>query len=361
MNLKRMAWGAGIAAAIVCAVSGTALARNPHCSGGILYVTQGMRDKDKGDAESYMRQMNKAVLELEQCVTEDPTEYESFGYLGWAYAELDSAAKAGKAFDTAIKGLTEKGDKKKVDWASGNRNSYWARAFNAGIQAIRDAQNAYPDFTKKPEDEAEITLKNEAEKHYKQALASLTAATQLKPSDPQTIRNLGSCYAFMGDFHRAEAVFDDGLKAVPGDTTLMHARASVQINLARSLVDDKKYDEAIAFFSDLIKAEPSNSDHFVSLADAYFRRAQTKEKDARAADFKLAGDNYARGAELKPGDADLAFNAALAYQNADLWDKAEAQWRVAAKTRPDDPEVLGALGSVLAEEKKYDDAIRTLQ
>ena len=35
--------------------------------------------------------------------------------------------------------------------------------------------------------------------------------------------------------------------------------------------------EGIAAFADLIKAEPNESDHHLGLADAYFRRAQTKQ------------------------------------------------------------------------------------
>jgi tetratricopeptide (TPR) repeat protein len=356
-----MAWAIGMAVAIVSAAAGTALARNPHCSGGILYVTQGMRDKDRGDAESYQRQMNKAVSELQQCVAEDPNEYESLGYLGWAYAELDSTCPAGKAFDASIKGAEAKGDKKKADWARGNRDHYWAVAFNKGVGAIQDAQNAYADFTKKPEDEAETTLKKEAEKHYNEAITSLNAAACLKPGDPKTIRNLGSCYAFMGDYPKAAAVFDEGLKQAPGDSMLLHARQSVQVNMASSLIDEKKYDEAITFFTGLIKSEPNNPNHYTSLADAYFRRAQTKDGAARTSDFTAAGDAYGKAADLKPDDADLRFNAALAYQNASVWDKAEAQWRLAAKSKPDDPEVLGALGSVLAEEKKFDESVKVLQ
>ena len=53
-----------IAALLIGVAAGPAQARNPHCSGGILYVTQGMRDKDKGDREGYERQMHKAVMEL---------------------------------------------------------------------------------------------------------------------------------------------------------------------------------------------------------------------------------------------------------------------------------------------------------
>src|SRR5512134_2469811 len=124
---------AGALALLAMTTTEVALARNPHCSGGILYVTQGMRDKDKGDAESYTRQMNKAVFELEQCAAQDANDFEALGYLGWAYAEIDSGCAAGRAFSAAIAGLAAKGDKKKVEWATNNRNSYWARSFNEGI------------------------------------------------------------------------------------------------------------------------------------------------------------------------------------------------------------------------------------
>jgi hypothetical protein len=66
--------GLAIAALLAATAVDRADARNPHCSGGILYVTQAMRDKDKGDTESYERQMRKAVHELEQGVAEDPAD-----------------------------------------------------------------------------------------------------------------------------------------------------------------------------------------------------------------------------------------------------------------------------------------------
>jgi len=360
LKIGRMAMSASGVVVLAVTMAGVALARNPHCSGGILYVTQGMKDKDKGDTESYGREMSKAVTELESCTSEDPADFEAMAYLGWAYAEVDSAAPAGRAFAAAIKGLTDKGDKKKADWATGNRNSYWARAFNEGINHIQTAQQAYGVFTKPPADEAETTMRNQAKQSYDQAVASLTRASLLKPGDAQTLRNLGSTYAFMGDFQKAQAVFEDGLKQVPNDTTLVAALKAVRVNRARGLVDEKKFDEAIEAFNDLIKSDPDNSDHYLSLGDAYFRRAQSKQGDARNPDFKAAGDGYARAGELKPTDADLPFNAGLAYQNANLWDKAEVQWRLALKLRPDDTEAMSALGAVLAEEHKYDEAIKTL-
>jgi len=360
MRSHHMARGLALASLLAAAAAERADARNPHCSGGILYVTQAIRDKDKGDRDGYERQIRKAVLELEQCTSEDPADAEALGYLAWAYAEVDSAGPAGRAFAAAIAGLTAKGDKKKADLAAGNRHSYWVRAFNDGIEHIRVAQQAYPEFTKTPADEAETTMKGEAENHYREALADLTRASLLKPDDPQTIRNLGSVHAFMGEFKQAEAVFQQGLKVAPADSMLRLSLKAVRVSVARSLVGAKKYDEAIAHFNELVRSEPDHPDHHLSLGEAYFERAQSKEGDARKADFRLAGDAYARAGELKPGDGDLPYNAALAYTNAGAWDKAEAQWRLAAKLRPDDVEVLASLGAVLAEQKKFVEAIKTV-
>jgi tetratricopeptide (TPR) repeat protein len=155
-------------------------------------------------------------------------------------------------------------------------------------------------------------------------------------------------------------VLQEGLKAAPADTSLLQSLKSVRAGYARSLVTGKKYDEAIAYFGELMKTDPNNSDNYLQTGEAYFARAQVKEGDARKADFKAAGDNYAKAGELMPADADLPFNAALAYQNAGAWDKAEAQWRLALKARPDDTEALSSLGMVLAEQKKYAEAIKVV-
>src|SRR5262245_44661642 len=112
---------------------GVASARNPHCAGGMQYVVQGLRDKERGNTEDYVRELNKAVQQLTQCAEEDPADLEALGYLGWAYAEVDSAGPAGQWFQKSIDGLTAKGDKKKVEIVSNNRESYWARAYNEGI------------------------------------------------------------------------------------------------------------------------------------------------------------------------------------------------------------------------------------
>src|SRR6185295_5374138 len=107
-----------------------------------------------------------------------------------------------------------------------------------------------------------------------------------------TIRTLGSVYAFMGDYGSARKVFQDGLKAAPGDTGLAQAIHSVDINYANQLASSKKYDKAIQYFEQLKKDDANNPDIHLSLGNTYFERAQSKEGNAQKADFTAAGESY---------------------------------------------------------------------
>src|SRR6185369_15289250 len=108
-----------------------------------------------------------------------------------------------KYFDLAIKGLETKGDKKKVDQWTGNRNSYWVRALNDGITNMKAAQEAYQDYCKTPDNDADKTLQAEAGKRYAVAEASMRRAAALRPGEPTTMRNLGSLYVFTCRYQQA--------------------------------------------------------------------------------------------------------------------------------------------------------------
>jgi tetratricopeptide (TPR) repeat protein len=357
---RAIAIGAGLAMlALVLVLAGTAEARNPNCAGGIQYVVQAMRDKEKGNLEDYQREIFKAVDRLTLGASEDPADLEALAYLGWAFAEIDSACPAGQAFQKAIEGLKAKGDKK-ADWAISNRESYWARNFNAGVADIQAGQAAYAEFTKEPADDGEKALKAEAANKYASAIAALDRAACLRPGDARTARNLGTVYALLGDMLKAEVVLREGLVSAPGDTDLVSSLALVRRNYAGKLLDEKKYEEAIGFFADLLKSSPNDADLHSGLADAYFKRAFTLEGDARKSDFKSAGDQYDKAARIKAGEADLLFNAALAYQNAGDFAAAETEWRDFIKLKPEDTDAMAALGSTLAELKKYDEAAAVL-
>ena len=360
MRHRAITLGAGLAMlALALGLAGTAEARNPNCAGGIQYLVQALRDKEKGNLEDYQREIFKAVDRLSLCSTEDPEDFEALGYLGWACAEMDSACPAGVAFEKAIAGLKAKGDKKS-GLAEINRESYWTKNFNRGLADMQAGQAAYPEFTKEPADDGEKALKAEAANKYASAIVALDRAACLRPGDPRTARSLGTAYALTGDMLKAEAILREGLVAAPGDSDLVNALTQVRRNYAGRLLDEKKFDEAIGFYADLLKTSPNDADLFSGLANAYFQRAFTREGEARKPDFKSAGDQYDRAARIKAGEADLLFNAALAYQNGGEFALAETQWREFLKIKSEDTDAMAALGSTLAELKKYDEAAAVL-
>jgi tetratricopeptide (TPR) repeat protein len=352
-----------LAAAIMTALTlmlatGSAWARNPHCAGGIQYLTQALRDEQNHNTEDYQREIQKAVQQLEQCSTEDPADFEAIGYLGWAYAKVDSMCAAGKAFKTAIDGLQSKGDKKKLEQVVNNRDSFWATAFNKGIASIDDAQKLYNPYTKAPAGDAERSAKDLAKKNYEAAIVSLNQALCMKPGDPRSLRNLGAVSAFMGDYLRAQAYFKQGLVAAPDDSALKAGFWAARIQQAAQLIDEKKFDEAMAYYRELIATDAKNADLYAGLGDAAFAKAQKADSASKKAAFCAAAEAYAKAGELKPGALELPFNAAICYQNCGNLAAAEAQWRAAWAVKHDEPDVIRNLASVLAEEKKFPEAIK---
>ncbi len=348
----------GLSVLFVAALAGAAWARNPHNAGGIQYVVQGLNDKNKGNNEDYLREMYKAVDQLSLGATEDPADYEAQGYLGWAYAEIDSAGPAGEWFARALAAAQAKGDKKKIDAIQANRDHYWSIAFNDGIKNIQDAQQFL-----------DAGAKEDAARTFAVAITKLTRARQLRSGHPQTIRNLATAYALTGDNDGAETVLRTGLTEAAADTSahiLAEALRTVRTNKAGALVDAKKYNEAIAAYVELTQQDAGSHDLWMGLGNSYYSRAGDKTDPARTeaarkADYKLAADAYSKAFQLKTTDMNVAFNAALSYQNAGEVGLAEAQWRTVLKASPDDPEALSSLGSVLADEKKYDEAQAALQ
>jgi tetratricopeptide (TPR) repeat protein len=344
---------ATVTAMLLVALTGVALARNPHCAGGMQYVSQALHDLQNGNKDDYTREMNKAVDQLSMCATEDPADFEAQGYLAWAYADLDSAGPAGEWFGKAAQGATAKGDKKKLDIIIANRDHYWSIQFNEGIKNIQDAGQ----YTEAGE-------KGEAAKAYAVAIDKLTRAKLIRPGHAQTLRNLATAYALANNYDAAETVLRNGLTEAAEDTSahlLSEALRTVRMNKAGALTDAKDYDKAIAYYLELTEQDANNSELWNGLGNAYYNRAGTRADAAKKADFKSAADAYAKSFKLKNTDNNLAFNAALSYQNAGEPALAEQEWREVLKVTPNDADALSSLGSVLADEKKYDEAQQVLQ
>ena len=345
-----------LVALFLLASCGTAQARNPHCSGGIQYWSLWWTDKEKNNLEDYKRELGKAIEQLQMCSAEDPKDFDALGYLAWCYAEADSAAAAGRTFARAIEGLNAKGDKKGVDRVLTNRDSYWTTYYNTGIRKLKDALDLQGTMTK----ETESSVKPQLDKNLREAIAGLDKALLLKPGDPNTLSALASAHDNLGDPAAAEALLREGLKNAPKDSTLQEAFRHIRLSGAIHQVGEKAYDPAIATLEEMAKSDSTSFDVVFNLASAYLNRGQTRQGDARKADLKSAGRWFAAASALKPDDCDVAYDAAIAYQNGGEWGSAEAYWRRALKCHPDDSSMLSDLAMVLVEEGKYAEAIETM-
>ena len=355
--------GAGAALAValaLTAVAGVAEARNPSCSGGILYVTQALAAREKQDLPESKKLMGKAVDKLSQCAAEDPTDYESLGYLGWAYAEVDSFKPAGEWFQKSLAGLATKGDKKKIEMVSDNRKSFYVRELNAGIGQIREAQNTY-DLNSEPKTDADKAKATDARHKVDDAVRHLQNALLLVPaSDTMAVsaqRNLGFAYMMSGRDNEAMTAYNDALKLAPNDPTVLQALNALRNDMASHTLEHGDYDKAIASYEALAKDDPKNPTRFGGLGDAYFERAQHAHPDsAGRSDYIKAGDAYKKASDLDPKEHTFAYNAGLSYYNAREYGQAAEAFRKAAAAAPDNAGTAAYLGASLAAAHKYDDA-----
>jgi len=124
---------------------------------------------------------------------------------------------------------------------------------------------------------------------FEKALDLFKRAYELEPSftDARIIYALGANYA--GQFDLADKILTDGFgNALSADPRLLQA-----------YVSKGRFDRIVEIYSNLVKEEPKNTDHYVRLAGAYLQLKQKAKaletiKGAIAADpaFKEAGEGY---------------------------------------------------------------------
>lgn len=355
-----------LAAGLLAGLGRMAEARNANCSGGILYVSQALQARANKDLPEADKLMHRAVDRLSQCAAEDPEDYEAAGYLGWAYAEIDSFRPAGVFFAKSIEGLAKKGDKKKLETTSDNRKSFFVRELNAGIGSIREAQGIF-DMSKTPANDAEKVQFAEARKKADEAVGHFDKALLIVPAGDSlatgALKNMAFAYMMSGRDSLAETTYLRAQQASPNDPDIKAAVTAIRNDRAMHMLEKGgDPDKAIAVLEQLVKEDPNNPSRHGGLGDALFERAQKSKDEAKAkADYKAAGAEYAKASSLAPKEASLAFNAGIAYSNAKEWALAEPMWKNAAQLAPDNVQALGNYAVTLIQLKKYDDAAKAVQ
>ena len=351
----------GLALLAIAIGAGTAAARNFHCSGGIQYVIQGTKEKDKGNLEDAHRIFGKGVAQLRQCTTEDPNDSESWSYLGWALAEVDSAAEAGAAFDQAETRLAA--EPKKLLIATQNRKSYWVNYYNDGLSKYKSADSIVK--------VAELLNSNDpnapaARAKLAESELSFRKAIALSPKEIGAYNNLAIVEALQGKFPEANATIEKGLAIDPKNEDLLNRQKSMVVNAIKPKLDAGDYEGALAIMDQVIAGTPGDYDRLVQAAQVSYEYAEKLDKDkkdtAKAMYGRSAG--YYAKAAAAAADAsakrDMTYNQAIASQNAgDNLGSAKLVWGL-VQDNPKDKALHSMLRGAydrMGSKKKADDEV----
>ena len=309
---------ATLLALLAIAISaGSAAARNFHCAGGIQYVIQGTKEKDKGNLEDANRIFGKAVAQLRQCTAEDPNDNESWSYLGWALAEVDSAAEAGAAFNEAEKRLAN--DAKKLTIATQNRKSYWVNYYNDGLSKYKSADSIVAVKEILTSTDPKVA---DAKARLALSEAAFRKAIALSPKEVGAYNNLAIVLALQGKFPEANQVIEDGLKLDPNNEDLKNRKASMVGNALAEKLKAGDYAGGLALLDQMLVTSPNDYDRLVQAAQTSFEYADTLEakKDPGAKAMYGRAQGYYGRAASSAADAgakrDMTYNQAIAAQRA---------------------------------------------
>jgi tetratricopeptide (TPR) repeat protein len=177
--------------------------------------------------------------------------------------------------------------------------------------------------------------------------------------------NVGAVHAFMGDFEGAQAAFGQGIATAPNDsiradlTQALRSGAHEPREPADQREESRRGDRVLPG-----PAEGGSQGRrpVGGLGDAQFGKARDAQGDARKPLFKAAADSYA-----KAGRAPARVDRAVV-QRGDLLPRMARTCRrrrrsgaSVLKAKPTTREALTELSNVLAEQKKYPEAVAMAQ
>ena len=304
-------------------------ARNFHCAGGIQYVVQGQQEFAKGNIEDAHRIYGKAVAQLNQCISEDPGDVESYDYLGVAYAELDSAEQSGQAFAKGIAlANTKDADKYKklIERMKANQEHYWISYFNA---AIKEYQKAMPADGKNADPSA-----------FLPAADAMKKAVAEDPNNPKGYCNLAAFLANAGKTQDALQAVNDGLSKAPNDSCLLQRKMQVGVGMAQQAQASGDYAAAAAPWEKALAANPKDDKAALQLGQIYFEQGSKLDKDGKKDEAKAAftqsSKNFGIYHSINPADKDGTYNYIIAsLQAGDAAAAAKASQEALAATTED--------------------------
>jgi tetratricopeptide (TPR) repeat protein len=279
-------------------VVSTTSCKNPNLSGGILHFDQ--------------KRYERARETLLKAIAQEPSNAEAYFWLGKAYAELDSTAKAREFFMKAVdlSGPKFPTIKKDVENAM---DHYWSLRHNDGLQYAKAAQDAKA--AEKPE---------EMKKNFRLALNQFKRAQVYNPKKEETPRNMGVCYFNLGQVDSGLVALKDAQQLSPagdskaGKLLFVQYRDLADQAAAKGGVDG--CNSAIKFYSEAEKLNAKDCDLLYSMGVVHYQLAEA-DTAKKTAEYRSAVEYFEKTLACKEDDQDALFNAASLYLELKECDK----------------------------------------
>jgi tetratricopeptide (TPR) repeat protein len=195
-----------------------------------------------------------------------------------------------------------------VDFVMGNL-SFQAGRVDEAMKFYRDAIRKFPDF-RRAHNNLGIILAQRGQ--YKDAITHLAKTVETGGGDAVTYGLMAYGYLSQNLYLSAEIAYRNALIFEPGNTDWI-------LGLAKSLLESRKFDEAVLLLDDMLKEAPQNADLWLFQANAYLGKGDVGRAAANLEVVRRLGkiepQMLARLGDLfaQAGAHDLALNA---YQEA---------------------------------------------
>jgi len=189
-------------------------------------------------------------------------------------------------------------------------------------------------------------------KDYEKALETFKIMLEEFPSDNAILNNIGLCYSKTGQNDKAEEYFlkalsvnnksvetyvnlsdiyyaekriADAINLLETAVTLIPENIVLLHYLARIYIEDVRYDLAIDMLSRILDISPENIDAYWDLGNVYYELGE----------YENAAAAFEHVLEKRDDNAIFFYQTGLAYESADITDKALSNFLKAVAVNPD--------------------------
>ncbi len=295
--------------------------------GSLFYLIACASSPHKSSVKIYLEQRNpdKAVVEGEKWVADEPQNPEAHLWLGVAYVSAKEYVKAANEF---IKGF-------ELDSTYLNPDKL-GKTFSVGGVKLFTVDGVATTF----QNAGSISNR---EGNLDAALTYLNYAKRFNPSAVQTYLLLSAVYQKLGKNEEAMKILEEGAAKVGNSKELYYYLAVMQAS-------NKEYDKALENLKKALEVDSTFGKAYYETGVIYYEQG----------DNEKAMKYLKKATTLDPENADAWFSLGIVALKISKFREAEAAFRKYTELKPDDPQGWFYLGAVLYEAGKYQEALAAL-